>query len=83
MIDQQDQRDLGGGQVEFEAIVELKLLIGIQSFRNAKSRITYLMQVDAEGDYHVGEERESPIPGNLPIGELRAQVLEDRGGTGG
>jgi hypothetical protein len=79
-----DQRDLGGGMVEYDAEVQLKLLIGADSFRSAESRITYLLQQDAEGDYHLVEEHETPAtqPGRLPIGELRAQVLEDRDGTG-
>jgi len=75
-----DQRDLGGGMVEYDALVQLKLLIGADSFRSAESLITYLLQQDADGDYHLVEEHETPSaqPGRLPIGELRAQVLDDR-----
>ncbi|MBZ0266557.1 hypothetical protein K8I85_00240 [bacterium] len=73
-----DQRDLGGGMVEYDAEVQLKLLIGADSFRSAESRITYLLQQDTEGDYHLVEEHETMEPGRLPIGELRAQVLDDR-----
>lgn len=77
-----DQRDLGGGMVEYDAKVQLRLLIGADSFRDAESLITYLLQQDADGDYHLVEEHEtlSTQPGRLPIGELRAQVLEDRAG---
>lgn len=77
-----DQRDLGGGMVEYDAKVQLRLLIGADSFRDGESLITYLLQQDADGDYHLVEEHEtlSTQPGRLPIGELRARVLEDRAG---
>lgn len=79
-VHKREQRDLGFGRVEFVARVELSVLIGVDEFRKAESEITYVLEVDAEGNYHLVEEFESPsiLSGELSVGELRAQSLEDR-----
>ena len=81
-VHKREQRDLGNGRVEFVARVELALLIGVDQFDKAESEIVYILEPDANGQYRIVEERESPSlqPGAKPIGTLRAESLEDRNG---
>jgi len=78
-IHQVDIRDLGGGRVEYDADVELLLLIGADQFVKARSDVTYTLQTDGEGNYRLLEEHETlPAGGTLSVGELRAEAFEDR-----
>lgn len=78
-VHQSDQRDLGNGRVEYDATVELLLLIGVDTFVKGKSNVTYVLQANANGDYRLLEEHESlPTDGTLSVGELKADAFEDR-----
>lgn len=81
--------DQDSSHVTVEADVQLELLIGTTNLVQSRSIMTLSYQRDGAGNYILLEEREAlaldPDTG-LPlraqtVGELRADVLEDRGGS--
>jgi hypothetical protein len=83
-VHKREQRNLPDGTVEFDARVELLLLIGPENLVRAESEIMYVLAPDGDGNYRILEEHESPSlrtdpPLPPPVGQLRAEALEDRG----
>lgn len=80
-VHKREQRDLGNGRIEYVARVELALLIGVDRFDKAESEMVYVLQLGSDGQYQIVEERESESlqAGAKPVGQLRAESLEDRG----
>jgi hypothetical protein len=83
-VHQNNQHDLGNRRLQYDATVELSLLIGEDTFVKGKSDITYVLEADANGDYHLVEEHETLAAGSaLSVGELRAEAFADRTQHGG
>ncbi len=81
-ISKRDERELPDGTVEYDARVQLTVLIGLDLIRG-ESEVTYVLRADGEGNYRIVEEREFPAtvsPAPPTIGFLRWESAEDRGG---